>query len=88
MTNIADMSLNDMARKAKETAQETQEKMKTKFNEATDKAEEKLYETTQRVQQRSGEISEAICNYVKDKPLTSVAIAAGIGALLGMLMRK
>lgn len=88
MSNIADMSLNQMADKAKQTAHDIQEKAKDKFNEVGEKTEEGLNKAAQKIQDEAADINKAIHDYVKAKPLTALAIAAGIGALLGSLITK
>lgn len=88
MTNIADMSLNQMADKVKKTAYEMQDKAKNKLHEVGEKAEEGLNESAEKIQQQVTDVNKLVHEYVHAKPLTALAIAAGVGALLGLLLSK
>jgi ElaB/YqjD/DUF883 family membrane-anchored ribosome-binding protein len=50
-------------------------------------AEERLRDTTQVATERSREMIEQVRRYVEDHPVAAIAIAAGVGLMLGLLMR-
>lgn len=50
-------------------------------------AEERLRDTTQVATERSREMVDQVRRYVEDHPVAAIAIAAGVGLALGLLMR-
>lgn len=70
-------NLADMAHLAKETVQD-------KFHDLKDKASEKYGEGKQKVQ----EFEETVARRVREAPMKSVLIAAGVGLVLGFLWRR
>ena len=61
----------------------------------TDRARERYSEVAEearagygKVRERSGELSRDLSFYVRDNPGRSVAIAAGVGFLVGQLVRR
>jgi ElaB/YqjD/DUF883 family membrane-anchored ribosome-binding protein len=55
-----------------------------KYGQLRDQAEE-YYETGR---QRAMEIEQSLEDYVRDKPIQSLLIAAGVGMLLGILWKR
>jgi ElaB/YqjD/DUF883 family membrane-anchored ribosome-binding protein len=67
----------------------------TELREARDRLMEQFSDWQQSASGYADQVSEQLyhgmdvtCDYVKEKPLQSVAIAAGVGLLLGALMRR
>lgn len=57
------------------------------LSEYSGRAEERLRTTTQVAGERSREIVDQVRQYVLDHPVAAIGIAAGVGFVLGMLMR-
>ena len=66
---------------AKEKAAET-------ANSATDVAKSYLYELGEKAQDVAGDVADKTSKAVKGNPLKSVAIAAGVGFLLGLWCKR
>lgn len=88
MSNIADMSFNQVVDKVKEKASDVQNKTKEKFNEASEKTEEGLDKAAQKIQEEVTDLNQMLHTYIQEKPLTTLAVAIGIGAVLGALISK
>ncbi len=70
-------NIADVGHLAKEAVQD-------KFHEMKDKASEKLVEGKEKLQ----EYEENIARHVREAPMKSVLIAAGVGLALGWLWRR
>jgi ElaB/YqjD/DUF883 family membrane-anchored ribosome-binding protein len=71
------------------------ERATEEIRRGTDKARERYSEVAEearagygKVRERSGELSRDLSFYVRDNPGRSVAIAAGVGFLIGLLVRR
>lgn len=60
------------------------ERARERYGEVADSARERYTQ----VREKSGELSRDISHYVRDNPGRSVAIAAGVGFLVGLLVRR
>ena len=69
--------VRELGRAAKGAAGETYEDVKRQAGEFVD-----------RKKQRVGEFEDQVVEYVRQKPLQSVLIAAGAGALIGFLLSR
>ena len=101
MTNSNDIK-KDVKNKADELYKEGKEKVSHAYHEAKDKTESMAHQFTEGVshlyeeskqkvhnlEDCMGEYSDEIIKTIKDKPLTSVLIAGGIGFLLSRLLKK
>lgn len=70
--------------KARERYGEVAEKAKERYGEVADSARERYTQ----VRERSGELSRDLTYYVRDNPGRSVLVAAGVGFLVGLLVRR
>ena len=57
-------------------------------SQAYEKISEKATETVDALQKETKEYSDIAVNYVQDNPVKALCIAAGIGALLAILLKK
>lgn len=71
------------------------ERATEEIRRGTDKARERYDEVADQARvgyaqarQRTGELSRDVSHYVRDNPGRSVAIAAGVGFLIGLLVRR
>ena len=71
------------------------ERATEEIRRGTDRARERYSEVAEearagygKVRERSGELSRDLSFYVRDNPGRSVAIAAGVGFLIGLLVRR
>jgi len=69
--------VRELGRAAKGAAGETYEDVKRQAGEYVD-----------REKQRMTEFEDQIVEYVRQKPLQSVLIAVGVGAVIGLLLRR
>ncbi|HYU33607.1 MAG TPA: hypothetical protein VEW48_15750 [Thermoanaerobaculia bacterium] len=60
------------------------ERARERYGEVADSARERYSQ----VRERSGELSRDVAHYVRDNPGRSVLIAAGVGFLVGLLVRR
>jgi ElaB/YqjD/DUF883 family membrane-anchored ribosome-binding protein len=67
----------EVAEEAIQVLQEELEKMKEKVSKLTSSATETLANS-----------KEKVVSQIKDRPLASLAIAAGVGVLAGLLIKK
>ena len=77
----------DVRRGAERASQEIRrgtEKARERYGEVADSARERYTQ----VRERSGELSRDLSFYVRDNPGRSVLIAAGVGFLVGLLVRR
>lgn len=79
---------------AKSTADSAAERVSHTAHEAVDslsaygaRAEERLRDSGRRAAELSREYADQVSNYVTTRPLTSIAIAVGVGLLFGLRMR-
>jgi ElaB/YqjD/DUF883 family membrane-anchored ribosome-binding protein len=90
---------SDKASHLKETAQEYYQTGKDKAQEylhtGREKAEEYLHTGADKAQEyyemsreKAMELEQNVEQYIREKPLQSVLIAAGVGAVLGFLLRR
>lgn len=73
LTELGSKKLHD----AKGRAQSMYGRARTQGDELLSDARNKLNET-----------QETVCEYVHEKPITSLAIAAGVGFILGQILRR
>lgn len=74
-----------------ETATHTGERVaaiRARAEESLQQAKARLAETHDEVLQNARDAAQATENYVKQNPWQSVAIAAGVGLLIGLLLRR
>jgi ElaB/YqjD/DUF883 family membrane-anchored ribosome-binding protein len=57
-------------------------------SQAYEKISEKATETVDALQKETKEYSDMAAHYVQDNPVKALCIAAGIGALLALLLKK
>jgi ElaB/YqjD/DUF883 family membrane-anchored ribosome-binding protein len=69
--------VRELGRAAKGAAEETYEDVKRQAGEYVE-----------RKKQRVTEFEDQIVEYVREKPLQSVLIAVGVGAVIGLLLRR
>lgn len=77
----------DVRRGAERASQEIRrgtERAKERYGEVAETARERYTQ----VREKSGELSRDLTFYVRDNPGRSVAIAAGVGFLVGLLVRR
>ena len=79
---------------AKSTAESVAERAGYSAQEAADtlssygaRAEQRLRETGRRASERTREYADQVGGYVAERPLTSIAIALGVGLLFGLWSR-
>ena len=89
-----EQKLHQTVSKAEKAAQSTTERMARAAHEAVDslsayggRTEERLRETGKLASERGREYAEQVGGYVNERPLAAIAIAAGVGLLVGILMR-
>ena len=70
-------SVRDLASNAREAAGETMEHWR-----------ESATESLKRGKQRATEVEKTIEHYIRDEPMKSVLIAAGVGLLIGFLWKR
>jgi ElaB/YqjD/DUF883 family membrane-anchored ribosome-binding protein len=56
--------------------------------ETYDEVTERARQTYNKVQTRAGDVTREVSRFVRDNPGKSIAIAAGVGFLLGLLARR
>ena len=80
--------LRDKAADARETlvdkAHQAKDAVQDKFHELKDKADEKLDAGKEKVQQ----VEESLARCVREAPMKSVLVAAGVGLVLGFFWRR
>ena len=64
------------------------EDMKSEIQDQLSEHAEKLQELGERISETAQKISGATNRYVQENPWKTIAIAAGVGFLLGMVMRR
>ena len=77
----------DVRRGAERASQEIRrgtERARERYGEVAESARERYTQ----VRERSGELSRDLTHYVRDNPGRSIAIAAGVGFLVGLLVRR
>jgi len=89
-----EQKLQQAVNAAKNTAESTAERAGGSAREAVDslssygaRAEERLRETGRMATERTREYADQVSGYVTSRPLTSIAIALGVGLLFGLRMR-
>jgi ElaB/YqjD/DUF883 family membrane-anchored ribosome-binding protein len=80
--------LRGLGHAAKVVAQEKLGGAKQKAAEYLDEGKHKTAEYLEQGKQKASEFEDQIENYIRQKPLKSVLIAAGAGALLGFLISR
>jgi ElaB/YqjD/DUF883 family membrane-anchored ribosome-binding protein len=69
--------VRELGKLTKEASQETISQAKHTASDYLDKSQKKAHE-----------VEESVVHYVREKPLRSLFMAAGAGALLGFLLRR
>jgi ElaB/YqjD/DUF883 family membrane-anchored ribosome-binding protein len=79
----------------KESAQQVQENLRSIGSQAKDAANEKFNDLKQQAndyydqgRERAQEWEQGLEQYVQEKPIQSLLIAAGVGLVLGMLWKR
>ena len=87
--------IKDKAQEAKEKLREVGSNASQQFNQIKDSANEyyqqgrdKAQEYYEQGRQKAMELEQNLEDYVREQPIKSVMIAAGIGLLLGILWRR
>lgn len=87
----AKSKLDNEKHKIEQSFEESKDKVEEFYHHTKDKAGE-LYEEGKRkvcdAQHNLKECSDEIVKYVKEKPLTSLLIAGGVGFILSALLKK
>ena len=81
MPTLETKDANDLIDKGSEKAKEA-------FSDARDYIGEKVQQVGDQVKESSSELMKGLCQMVQDKPLTSIAIAACIGAVVTCFIKK
>ena len=81
-------SIRDMGGKAKEAASEQMNQLRDSANEYYQQGREKAMEYYEQGRERATEMEQDLENYIREQPIKSVMIAAGVGMLLGILWRR
>lgn len=89
----ADLALlrEDVARLASQLQSLGEQSVRTAKRAATEKAEQlraKGEEAISDLRENAGELEEQLVARVREKPITSLAMAAGVGYLLALMMRR
>jgi ElaB/YqjD/DUF883 family membrane-anchored ribosome-binding protein len=80
--------LRGLGRAAKDVAQEKLAGAKQKASDALDTGKQKTAGYYQRSKERASAVGDQVENYIREKPLKSVLIAAGVGLGLGVLLSR
>jgi ElaB/YqjD/DUF883 family membrane-anchored ribosome-binding protein len=78
----------DKLREMGSNASEQVNQIKDQANEYYQQGREKAQEYYEQGRQKAVELEQNLEEYVRDQPLKSVMIAAGVGLLLGILWRR
>ena len=78
----------DKASQLKDSAQEYLHAGREKASEYLDAGREKASEYYEMSKAKAQEWEHSVEEYIREKPLQSVLIAAGVGAVLGFLLRR
>lgn len=88
-------SAKDMASRASQRAAEARQQFSQKASDARQQLNQKASDARQQLNQTASDARqqldqgmEVTTEYIKERPLQSVAIAAGVGFLLGALLRR
>jgi ElaB/YqjD/DUF883 family membrane-anchored ribosome-binding protein len=87
-TSATAEELHHHARAVKEDLRELGKATKTRATEYYEDGKEKSAEYYQQGKQRVADVGDRVEGYIREKPLQSVMIAAGAGALLGFLLTR
>lgn len=70
------------------TIEDIKGKAKQTFDDASDRAQEMAEQARQQVGEVAGNVKGAIDKSVKDQPLTTLAMAAAVGFVIGALWKS
>ena len=79
---------NTHSEKVADAAHETISKVADKAASVEEQVREKASETREKAHEQTAEISEAVCQYVNDKPLAALGIAFVAGIVASSLLRR
>ncbi|HMB67876.1 MAG TPA: hypothetical protein VKU85_01150 [bacterium] len=84
----ASAQLRDQVETLKEDVGQTAQLAKTAAAESLEDAKEKAREYVQTGREKKEHYEDALLTRVRERPLQSVAIAAGVGLVIGLLGRR
>ena len=58
------------------------------LRETTHKVQERVKATAQKAQESTKELTNSVTGYIQENPLTAVGIAAAVGVVVGVLLRR
>ncbi|MFT3730868.1 MAG: hypothetical protein QM780_05480 [Hyphomicrobium sp.] len=70
------------------TIEDLKSKAKQSFDDATDRAQEIAGQAREQVGEVAGNVKGAIDKSVKDQPITTLLMAAGVGFVIGALWKS
>lgn len=72
----------------KEVAEDQSQELRESIEKNLDRAREILQERHQQWSEQSSELKERAEAYIQEKPWQSIGIAAGVGLLMGLILRR
>lgn len=88
MNKVVALNLHNVSNKAKKTAHAVQRKARAKLNKVKRKTGQDLNRVTRKVQREANDINKKVNHFVQKEPVSALAIAVGVGALLGLWLSK
>jgi ElaB/YqjD/DUF883 family membrane-anchored ribosome-binding protein len=81
-------SMTDLSRKAQSTWEQTKQAAAEKAGEAQQVVKDRAHRAQQLVMERSEQLRDRADAYVQQDPWRAVAIAASVGVLIGLFLRR
>jgi len=79
---------DDLTERAKDLAYNAKERVRERLQDAGETVKEKLSEAGKEVGEKSAEAKDKLLQIIEKNPLTSVGIAALVGASIAFLLKK
>ena len=89
--NVADKAaetLKESADAVRQKAEDVGRRVRDAAGQAYDKAGEQVHRSYEWTREHAREAGRGVDSYVRHKPMQAVLIAAGVGALLGVLWKR
>lgn len=80
--------VRELGRVGREAAQEKLDEARRKAEEVYQQGRQRAEELYDRGKRKAGDFEDQIVDYIREKPLKSLVIAAGVGMLLGVIFSK
>jgi ElaB/YqjD/DUF883 family membrane-anchored ribosome-binding protein len=80
--------VRELGRVTREAAQEKLDAARRAAEEAYQQGRKKAGDLYDQSKRKAGDVEDQVVEYIRDKPLKSLVIAAGVGMLLGIILSR